>query len=231
MATRFRDRREAGRRLAGRLTTYAHRPDVLVVALPRGGVPVAFEVARALGVPLEVFLVRKLGVPGHEELAMGAIASGGAQVLNRDVIAGLGVTRGMLERVVGMERRELARREHLYRNDRPFPSLAGRTVIVVDDGLATGATMTAAVSALRALGPAAIVAAAPIGAPESCAALRALADDCVCVLTPAMLRGVGVWYEDFSQTADDEVRALLAAARVLDVHVPVAEPDDGARVP
>jgi predicted phosphoribosyltransferase len=211
---RFANRAEAGRRLARELATYAGRPDVLVLGLPRGGVPVAFEVARALRAPLDVFVVRKLGVPGQEELAMGAIASGGVRVVNAAIVRALRIPRAAIEAATAAETRELERRERLYRGDRPAVDVAGRTVILVDDGLATGATMQAAVSALRGRGPAAIVVAAPVAAPATCAALAGTADDCVCVLRPPELRGVGLWYEDFSQTEDAEVRALLDQAAV-----------------
>lgn len=212
MPTAFRDRTEAGQLLAKRLTAYANRLDVLVLALPRGGVPVAYEVARALGVPLDVFVVRKLGVPGHEELAMGAIASGGECVLNDDVVEALRIPRHVIEAASARELRELERRERAYRGDRPAPKVRGRTVILVDDGLATGATMRAAVHALRRLGPARIVVAVPTAAPSTCEEFRHEADECVCVITPEPFHGVGLWYEDFSQTTDDEVRDLLERA-------------------
>ena len=213
MIDRFRDRAEAGRLLARELSAYAGRTDVLVLALPRGGVPVAFEVARELGAPLDVFVVRKLGVPGQQELAMGAIAPGGVCVVNEALVRQLHIPAGTLDAVATAETRELERRERLYRGGRPPVDVRGRTVILVDDGLATGATMHAAVRALRTQGPAAIVVAAPVGAPETCAALSGPADDCVCVLRPPALRGVGLWYEDFTQTEDAEVRALLERAR------------------
>ena len=212
MAARYRDRREAGRELATKLSAWAGRDDVLVIGLPRGGVPVAFEVARALRVPLDVFVVRKLGVPGHEEFAMGAIASGGVRVVQRDVVRQLGLPDAVVERVAATERRELERRERLYRDDRPFPDVRGRTVIVVDDGLATGASMQAAVAALRALEPTRIVVASPVGARETCDALAHAADECVCSRVPDPFYAVGIWYADFGQTTDDEVRALLDEA-------------------
>ena len=208
----FRDRREAGRLLASKLAAYANRPDVLVLALPRGGVPVADEVARALGAPLDVFLVRKLGVPGHEELAMGAIASGGVRVLNQEIVRALRIPDEVIEAVAAQEQQELARRERLYRGDRPPPDVRERTVILVDDGLATGATMHAAVQALRQQQPARIVVAVPIAAPETCAELSGEVDDIVCAATPQPFHAVGLWYADFSQTTDDEVRDLLARA-------------------
>jgi putative phosphoribosyl transferase len=206
----FRDRREAGRLLASRLAAYANRPDVLVLALPRGGVPVAFEVARALGAPLDVFVVRKLGVPGHEELAMGAIATGGVRVLNDQVVRALRIPEYVIEAVAGKERQELARRERLYRGDRPFPDVRGRTAILVDDGLATGTTMQAAVRALRQQQAARIVVAVPLAAPETCQELSEEVDDIVCAVTPEPFEAVGLWYEDFSQTTDEEVGDLLA---------------------
>ncbi|GAB4447002.1 MAG: phosphoribosyltransferase [Chloroflexi bacterium OHK40] len=211
---RFRDRRDAGRRLAALLSAYANRSDVLVLALPRGGVPVAFEVARALDAPLDVFLVRKLGVPGHEELAMGAIASGGVGVLNDELVRHLNLPAHVVAAVTAREQQELARRERLYRGDRPRPEVHGRTVILVDDGLATGATMSAAIKALRQQRPDRIVVAVPVAAPESCAALREEADDIVCAITPEPFYAVGLWYADFSQTTDEAVRDLLAQARV-----------------
>jgi len=208
----FQDRREAGQQLAAQLRHYACRPDVIVLGLARGGVPVASEVARALDVPLDVFVVRKLGVPGYEELAMGAIASGGVRVLDPRVIQALHISDAAVARVTSEERRELERREDVYRDMRPSPDVEGRTVILVDDGLATGASMFAAVAALRQQKPAAIVVAVPVAAPEACAAMSEAADGCVCVLTPQNFRGVGAWYADFSQTTDAEVRALLEAA-------------------
>ena len=209
----FHDRRHAGRVLAQALTQHAHRNDVIVLALPRGGVPVAYEVARALRVPLDVFIVRKLGVPGQEELAMGAIALGGVRVLNDDVIRGLGIDAAAVERVSRSEQRELERRVREYRGDRPLPELRDRTAILVDDGLATGATMLAAVKALRLQQPARIVVAVPTAAAETCAQLRSEADEVVCATTPRPFRGVGQWYLDFSQTSDDEVRELLERSR------------------
>jgi erythromycin esterase-like protein/predicted phosphoribosyltransferase len=207
----FRDRREAGRVLAQRLAAYANRRDVLVLALPRGGVPVAFEVARALGAPLDVYVVRKLGIPGHEELAMGAVATGGARVLNEQVVNRLGIPAYVIDAVEARERQELARRERLYRGGRPPPDVRGRTVILVDDGLATGATMHAAVQALRQQQPARIVVAVPVASPETCDELKAEVDEVVCALTPDPFYAVGYWYEDFSQTTDEEVRNLLAS--------------------
>jgi predicted phosphoribosyltransferase len=208
----FRDRTEAGRVLAEKLSRYANRPDVVVLALPRGGVPVAYEVARALHAPLDVFLVRKLGMPGLEELAMGAIASGGVRVLNDDVVRTLQIPEDVIDAAVASEERELKRREREYRDDRPPLDVRGRTVILVDDGLATGSTMRAAVAALRQMQPAAIVVAVPVAAPSTCAELAAGVDDIVCAQTPEPFRAVGLWYDDFSQTTDEEVRELLQQA-------------------
>jgi predicted phosphoribosyltransferase len=208
----FRDRQDAGGVLATQLDTYAGRDDVIVLALPRGGVPVAFEVARALGAPLDVFTVRKLGVPGYEELGFGAIATGGVRVLDDHLVGRLGLSADLVDRITARERRELERRERVYRGDRPAPVLAGKTVIVVDDGLATGSTMRAAVQALRVLGPARIVVAVPTGARESCEALRPLVDALVCATMPEPFRAVGLQYEDFRPTTDEEVCRLLATA-------------------
>lgn len=208
----FEDRRDAGRAVAERLAHLQGHEDLLVLALPRGGVAVGFEVARALHAPLDVFVVRKLGVPGHEELAMGAIASGGIQVLHQQTIRDLGVTAAEVERAVKSEERELERRERAYRDGRPAPVLRGRTVILVDDGLATGASMSAAVSAVRQQEPSSVVVAVPVAASTTCAAMRRMADVCVCAETPEPFYGVGQWYADFSQTTDDEVRALLTSA-------------------
>ena len=212
MAVRFRDRRDAGRRLAARLTAYAGRADVVVLALPRGGVPVAYEVAQALGAPLDVFLVRKLGMPGHEEFAIGAIASGGVIVLNEETLRDYGVSRDQVRAVVEAEMQELERRERSYRGDRPFPDLAGRAVILIDDGLATGSTMRAAVAALRQDRPARVIVAVPTAPPETCDEMRAIVDEMVCLITPEPFYAVGLWYEDFSQTSDEEVRELLDRA-------------------
>jgi len=206
----FRDRQDAGRVLAEKLAAYANRPDVLVLALPRGGVPVAYEVARALGAPLDVFVVRKLGVPGYEELAMGAVATGGVRVLNDQLIQRLGIPDHVIDAVTARERQELARRERLYRDGRPPPDISGRTVILVDDGLATGATMQAAIEALRQQNPARIVVAVPTASPDTCEEMKAKADDVICAITPQPFDAVGRWYQDFSQTTDEEVGALLA---------------------
>lgn len=208
----FRDRVEAGRVLAEELAQYAGRDDVIVLALPRGGVPVAFEVARALHAPLDVFVVRKLGVPGHEELAMGAIASGGVLVIEPEVLEDLAIPQDVLIDVAAREEQERLRREHEYRGDRPEPEVRGRTVIVVDDGLATGSTMRAAVAALRKLQPARIVVAVPVGARATCAEMSEEADDVVCARSPEPFRAVGEWYIEFPQTADAEVRELLSRA-------------------
>jgi predicted phosphoribosyltransferase len=203
---------DAGRRLAAKLTALPEQAEVVVLALPRGGVPVGFEVARRLRAPLDVFVVRKLGVPFHEELAMGAIASGGVRVLNLDVVEGLGIGEDVLDRIEKRERAELARRERVYRGDRPPIDVHGRTVILVDDGLATGATMRAAVAALRRLGPTRVIVAVPIASPEICEQLREEADEVICAVTPASLVAVGQGYEDFSQITDKEVRELLVQA-------------------
>jgi predicted phosphoribosyltransferase len=212
----FRNRADAGRVLSGKLRAYAGRPDTLVLALPRGGVPVAFEVARALGAPLDVFLVRKLGLPGQEELAMGAIASGGVRILNPDVMERMDVAPEIIDRVTAIEKEELQRREREYRGDRAPLNVQGRTVILVDDGLATGSSMRAAVAALGRMRPRAVVIAVPVAARETCEALRDEADDIVCARTPEPFRAVGLWYQDFSQTSDDEVRDLLRQAAAPD---------------
>jgi predicted phosphoribosyltransferase len=208
----YADRADAGRELARLLQPYAGRTDVVVLALPRGGVPVAFEVAAAIEAPLDVFLVRKLGTPGHRELAMGAIASGGVKVLNDDVVHYLGITADQIEAVARDEQRELERREAAYRAGRQLRSLRDQVVILVDDGLATGSTMRAAVQAVRQQQPARVIVAVPVGAPETCHELRAIADDVVCSRTPTPFSAVGQWYVNFAQTTDDEVRELLARA-------------------
>ena len=208
----YLDRTDAGAQLARHLAAaYAGRGDVVVLGLPRGGVPVAAEVARALGAPLDVFCVRKLGVPGQPELAMGAIATGGVVVVNQDVVAEIFVPPDVMAEVTAAERAELERRERAYRGDRPPPSLAARTVVLVDDGLATGASMRAAVRAVRAAGPARVVVAVPVAAAETCRSLEAEADEVVCPLAPEGFRSVGGWYEDFSTTSDDEVRRCLTS--------------------
>jgi predicted phosphoribosyltransferase len=210
--TPFRDRRDAGKKLATKLSAYTGRGDVLVLALPRGGVPVGYEVAHALNAPLDIFMVRKLGVPGREELAFGAIASGGIRVLNGDVIRMLGIPDEVINFVARRELEELTRRENLYRGDRSSPDVMNRAIILVDDGLATGASMRAAIAGLRTLQPARIVVAVPVAAPEACDTLRRDADEIVCGVTPDPFYGVGRWYEDFSQVTDEEVRMLLQEA-------------------
>ncbi len=212
MRERFVDRHEAGRVLAEALGSYAGRDDVLVLALPRGGVPVGFEVARALEAPLDVMLVRKLGVPGQEELAMGAIASGGVRIVSDDVVNALDIPERAIAIVAAAEAQELERRERAYREGRPFPDVGGKVAILVDDGLATGATMRAAVAALRALGAGPVVAAVPVAPPETCAALSRVVDQMICALTPDPFFAVGAWYEDFTETSDETVRALLHRA-------------------
>lgn len=206
----FHDRREAGVHLAARLGTYGQRSDVIVLALPRGGVPVAYEVSRRLGAPLDVFLVRKLGLPGFEEAAMGAIAAGGVLVLDRVTVEQFGISDDVVRQVVDREREELARRDRAYREGRAAPRVEGRVVILVDDGLATGATMRAAVAAVRRLSPARVVVAVPVGSESACRALGGSADEVVCLRRPEPFGAVGAWYEDFSQTTDDDVRELLA---------------------
>jgi predicted phosphoribosyltransferase len=206
---RFADRRDGGRLLAQRLGRYAHRRDVVVLGLPRGGMPVAAEVASALGAPLDVFVVRKLGVPGHEELAMGAIASGGVRVLNDDVVDAVGIPEREIDAVAARELETLEAREHAYRGDRDPVELRGRTAILVDDGLATGATMRAAISALKGRGAAAIVVAVPTAPRETCEALRGEVDDVVCATTPEPFTAVGLWYRDFAPVSDDQVSELL----------------------
>ena len=212
-ADRFRDREEAGRQLGSALAArYGNRDDVLVLALPRGGVPIGYEVARALRAPLDVFLVRKLGLPGHEEFAMGAIATGGVRVLNEEIFAQLPIPQSVVDSVAEREMRELDRRERSYRGNRPALDVRGKTVIVVDDGLATGSTMKAAVRALRQMRPNAIVVAVPVAARQTCDEFRAEVDDIVCSRTPEPFQAVGLWYDDFSQTTDEEVHELLDRA-------------------
>ena len=209
MRGRFRDRRDAGRRLAQRLGNYAGRNDTIVLGLPRGGVPVAYEVASALHLPLDVFVVRKLGTPWHEELAMGALASGGVRVLNEDLVRELNVPASEVERVTRREQRELERRERLLRGNRPFPDVTGKTVLLIDDGLATGATMRVAVSALREKGAQRVVVGVPVASPDTCDSFRNITDDIICILTPEPFYAVGLWYEDFGQMSDQEVHDLL----------------------
>ena len=209
---RFSNRRDAGAKLAEKLLPYAGRSDVVVIALPRGGVPVAYEVAVELCAPLDVFEVRKLGVPSHDELAMGAIGSGGAYWLNNNVIDALNIPREAILRVVAQEQQELERREKAYRDNRPRPEVKGKIVLLIDDGLATGASMLAAIAALRRKEPERIVIAVPVAPPDTCAALRERADDVVCLLTPEPFSGVGVWYDNFAQLSDDDVCRLLKRA-------------------
>jgi predicted phosphoribosyltransferase len=210
----FANRHQAGSELASRLEQYRGRYDVVVLALPRGGVPVAFEIAEALDAPLDIFIVRKLGMPGHPEFAMGALASGGVPVLSDDVVRWYGIPQSAIDTVVRQERAELERREREYRRGAPLVDLRGRTVILVDDGLATGATMKAAVLAVRTHEPARVVVAVPVGAPASCAELAAMADEVVCVSKPENFSAVGQWYQEFAQTTDEEVLSLLHASRV-----------------
>ncbi len=212
----FRDRNEAGRLLGEELKRrFGHRDDAIVLALPRGGVPVGYQVAQALGAPLDVFIVRKLGVPGYEELAMGAIASGGVRVLNDEVLRYAPVPKSTIDAVAAREGQELERRERSYRGTKPPLDVSGKTVFIVDDGLATGSSMRAAVGALHKMNPRAIIIAVPVAAAETCAELGAEVDDIVCLQTPSPFRAVGLWYEDFSQTTDEEVHDLLARAGSL----------------
>ncbi|CAN5732462.1 phosphoribosyltransferase [soil metagenome] len=215
MGRLFSDRRDAGRRLAKELDAYRQEANVLVLALPRGGVPVAFEVALALNAPLDVFLVRKLGVPGREELAMGAIAAGGIRIVNQGVVRALRISEERIAAVADVEMRELQRRDQEYRGALPPPDVSDKTVILIDDGLATGSTMRAAAAAVSARRPARLLVAVPVGARESCEALLDMVDEVVCVETPDPFYGVGMWYEDFPQTTDDEVRALLQRSREI----------------
>ncbi len=210
----FRDRPQAGQLLSKELKSYANRSDVIVLALPRGGVPVAREIARSLHAPLDVFLVRKLGVPGQEELAMGAIASGGVRILNQDIVQAMGIPAHVIDSVTATEVQELARRESLYRGDRPAPDVMGRTVILVDDGLATGATMRAAVAALRRMKPKRIVIAVPIAAVPTRREFTGEVDEIVCLHTPEPFFSVGFWYDDFSQTTDKDIREMLEFEKV-----------------
>lgn len=211
----YRDRFHAGQVLASRLTKFAGGQDVVVLALPRGGVPIGYEVARPLGAPLDVFLVRKLGVPGYEELAIGAIASGNTVVINQPVVRMLGISRQVIDSVAQKEQMELERREREYRQSRPAVDVRGKTAILVDDGLATGSTMRAAAEALRAQSPRKIIVAVPVAAPETCEEFKQVVDETVCALTPEPFQAVGQWYEDFSQTTDEEVRELLERANAV----------------
>ncbi|QBD78676.1 phosphoribosyltransferase [Ktedonosporobacter rubrisoli] len=212
MATLYRNRVEAGQQLATTLTAYAQRQDTLILALPRGGVPVAYEVSKVLHVPLDIFIVRKLGVPGREELAMGAIATGDVRVLNAEVIRMLQIPGHVIEAVTAREQRELERREQLYRDGRPSVEVRHHNIILIDDGLATGATMRAAIRALRLQKPTSIIVAVPVAAPATCSELSTEADEIICANTPDPFFGVGWWYEDFSQTSDEDVHDLLARA-------------------
>jgi putative phosphoribosyl transferase len=208
----FENRTDAGRKLAARLKRFADRDDVLVLALPRGGVPVAYEVAKELKAPMDVFLVRKLGVPGHEELAMGAIASGGVRVVNEELVNYLGIPDEVIDETAAFEEHELERRARAYRGDRPSPDVKDRVVILIDDGLATGSTMRAAAASLRPQKPRRIVVAVPVSSRETCDEFRSEVDEIICFATPQHFQGVGLWYNDFSQTSDDEVRNLLRRA-------------------
>ena len=214
----FKDRRDAGRKLAQKLSAYANRSDVIVLALPRGGVPVAYEVALALNAPLDIFTVRKLGLPGHEELAMGAIASGGARVINQDVVRTFSIPQGVVEAVAKQELKELERRERACRGDREMREIHDRTAILIDDGLATGASMQAALMGLRARDPARIVVAVPTAPLETCEAFQQLVDEMICTTTPEPFYGVGQWYEDFSQVTDEQVQTLLEQASQQELH-------------
>jgi putative phosphoribosyl transferase len=214
MMARFRNRTEAGQLLAPPLAMYANHPNTIVLALPRGGVPVAFEVAKALHVPLDLCLVRKLGIPGHQELAMGAIAMHGIRVLNHSIVKKLGVDRTTIEQVTASEKQELARRDRLYRGDRPFPSLDRQTVILIDDGIATGATIRAAIQAIQVSHPARIIVATPVAPDSTCEELKAICDGVICLMQPEPLYSISNWYDDFSQTTDAEVKYLLAQSAI-----------------
>jgi predicted phosphoribosyltransferase len=211
---KYLNRSDAGKVLAQHLEAYAGREDVLVLALPRGGVPVAFEIADALDVKLDIFIVRKIGVPGHAELAMGAIAMGNTRVFNDSIISDLGISQAAIESVIAEEKTELCRRELAYRGNIPFPSLQGKTIILVDDGIATGATIRVAIKALRQLHPASIVVAVPVADKSICDEIEPLVDQLICPMQPHHLYAVGAWYDDFSQTEDDEVYSILKKARV-----------------
>lgn len=213
---KYQNREEAGRILAQELVPFAKQNDVIVLALPRGGVPVAFEIAKALHAPLDVFIVRKLGVPGHSELAMGAIAMGGVSVLNDDIVKSLNITHEEIEAITQKELQELERRKHSYRSDEPFPSLQDKIIILVDDGIATGATMRVAIKALRKLKADKIIVAVPVAAEDTCEDIQKLADGLICPLRPQQFYAVGAWYNDFAQTEDDEVFRLLKDARKLE---------------
>lgn len=215
---KYRDRQEAGQVLASELKEYANRSDVIVLALPRGGVPVAYEIAQELNLPLDVFIVRKLGVPGHEELAMGAIASGGTTVFNDDVVRSLSISKKMIDSVIQKENEELSRRELTYRGKRPFSNIKNKTVILVDDGIATGATMRAAIKALRLLKPASIIIAVPVAEANTCQSIAKIADKMLCPLQPTLFYAVGAWYDYFDQTSDEEVHRLLGMAKAGGQH-------------
>ena len=210
MTAKFRNRTEAGQMLATKLATYANRSDVTILALPRGGVPVAFEVAKALQAPLDICLVRKLGVPDHQELAMGAIAMHDVLVINHSIVEKLSISRDTIDRAIAIEKQELARRDRMYRGDRPLPSLHDRTVILIDDGIATGATLRAAISAIRQSDPAQIIVAVPVAPESTCTELLSVVDKVICLKKPEPLYSISYWYEDFSQTTDAEVKQLLA---------------------
>ncbi|MBD2299117.1 phosphoribosyltransferase [Nostoc sp. FACHB-87] len=215
MTSKFRDRSDAGKMLAKKLTAYTNHPDLLVLGLPRGGVPVAYEIATSLNAPLDICLVRKLGVPGHEELAMGAIAAGGVRVLNYDVINNLAIDSTTIDKVATQELWELQRRDRAYRGERPLPDIKNRTVILVDDGIATGSTMLAAIAVVKQQQPQRLIVAVPIAAPTTCQQLQAEVDEIVCLVMPESLYAIGLWYEDFSQTTDVEVQHLLAKHSVI----------------
>ena len=214
MNSRFRDRTEAGRLLAAQLAHYADCPNTLVLGLPRGGIPVAYQIAKAINAPLDVWLVRKLGVPGQEELAMGAIASGSVMVLNNEIIQSLGISRKVIHQVAVAEKQELERRDRAYRGDRLPPDIPGHTIILVDDGIATSSTLRAAIAALQQQQPKRIVVASPVAPPSVCDALRTVVDEVVCLSTPEPLSSIGMWYKDFSQTTDEEVRELLKQSAI-----------------
>jgi putative phosphoribosyl transferase len=214
MNSRFRNRTEAGQLLAAKLIHYADTPNVIVLGLPRGGVPVAYEIAAALRAPLDIWLVRKLGVPGQEELAMGAISLGGVMILNQEIIQALNISQDAIDQVAAAERQELERRDRAYRGDRPLPNLQDHTVILVDDGIATSSTLRAAIAALQQQQPRAIVAAAPVAPPAVCEDLKRIVDDVVCLNMPDPLQSIGMWYWNFSQTTDDEVRDLLKQSAI-----------------
>ncbi|MFN6032624.1 MAG: phosphoribosyltransferase [Dolichospermum sp.] len=215
MPQKFRNRTEAGKLLAAQLTEYAHCPDILVLGLPRGGVPVAYEVAKELNAPLDICLVRKLGVPGHKELAMGAIATGGVCVINENIVDSLQISQATIDEVVAIEMRELDRRRHAYRGNSPLAEVKNHIIILVDDGIATGATIRAAIATLKKQQPQKLVVAVPVAAVSTCEELRAEVDQVISVITPADLYAIGIWYEDFQQTTDAEVCELLTTQKLL----------------